>query len=237
MIVAEMKPISEIKELVDPYSKILVVGCGTCVTVCLSGGEQQVKTLASALRIAFLREGKEKEIIESTITRQCDPEFVDELVETYIEGQGVDCLLSLGCGVGVNYLADRLPGIPVLPGENTKFIGGTVEPGVWKELCAACGECIVHLTGGICPIARCAKTMMNGPCGGTNDGKCELGDDTDCVWALIVERMKSLGTLDKLVDYQPPRDWSTARDGGPRRHEHEDKEALTSAAAEKADEG
>ncbi len=228
MIVAKQKPISEIKEFIEAHSKVLIVGCGGCVTVCLSGGELETQRLASALRIAYLQDGIEKELIAPTITRQCDPEFVEDLVEKYIEGQGIDAVVTLACGIGANYLADRLEGIAVYPGQNTLFMGGVDEPGKWKELCAACGECIVYKTGGICPVARCAKTIMNGPCGGTNDGKCELGEDTDCVWYLIVNRMKELDSLDTLTTLEPPRDWSTSRDGGPRTYEVEDREALVS---------
>ena len=111
-----------------------------------------------------------------------------------------------------------------------RFLGLPVEQGVWQERCAACGNCILDLTGSICPIARCSKTLMNGPCGGTNKGKCEVSQDIDCAWYLIVERMKKLGTLDKLTEVLPARNWSTSRDGGPRRvsmehiREYEEKE-------------
>ena len=129
-------------------------------------------------------------------------------------------MVSLGCGVGVNFLAQKLETIPVFPGVNTEFFGATVEPGVWVEMCAGCGNCILHLTGGICPIARCSKSILNGPCGGSQDGKCEISPDVECGWALIVERMKKLGTLDRLAEIVAPRDWSTSRHGGPRRVVH-----------------
>jgi hypothetical protein len=105
----------------------------------------------------------------------------------------------------------------VLPGLNTKFFGAATETGGWVEMCAGCGECILHLTGGICPIARCSKSMMNGPCGGSQGGKCEISPDVDCGWAKIVERMAELGTLDMLDDIIPPRDWSSSHHGGPRK--------------------
>jgi hypothetical protein len=89
-------------------------------------------------------------------------------------------------------------------------------------MCAGCGDCILHLTGGICPIARCAKSIINGPCGGSQNGKCEISPETDCAWALIIERMKKLGTLDQLDRVLPPRDWSSGHFGGPRRVVHED---------------
>lgn len=220
MIVGERKSFSQIKSFIEDYDSILIVGCGSCATVCQAGGETEVMTLAAGLRIAFLREEKERQILEHTVTRQCEPEFVEPLIER-IREEGVGAVISLGCGVGVNMLAEKLGDVPVFPGLDTKFFGATTESGVWVEMCAGCGDCILHLTGGICPIARCSKSIMNGPCGGSEDGKCEISPDTECGWALIVERMKRLGTLDQLDEMQPPRDWSSGHFGGPRRVVHE----------------
>ena len=216
MIVAERKPLGDIKDFIGGFTRVLVVGCGTCATVCLAGGETEVKIVASALRIAASREGRAQDLLEDCITRQCEPEFVDAIVERVLR-QEVDAVVSLACGAGVNCLAERVGDVPVFPGLDTKFFGASTEPGVWLEMCAGCGNCMLHLTGGICPIARCSKSLLNGPCGGSSKGKCEIGSDVDCGWALIVERMKRLGTLDRLAEILPPRDWSTSRHGGPRR--------------------
>jgi ferredoxin len=216
VIVAERKPLLEIRSFIEDYHRILIAGCGTCATVCLAGGEAEVKVVASGLRISFLRDEKEIEILEDCVTRQCEPEFAEELARR-ARDEEVDAIVSLGCGVGVNSLAQMLETVPVFPGVNTKFFGGAVEPGVWVEMCAGCGDCILHLTGGICPVARCSKSILNGPCGGSQDGKCEISDEVDCGWVLIVERMKKLGTLDQLAAILPPRDWSTSHHGGPRR--------------------
>ncbi len=216
MIVGETKPMSQILEFVKDCEKILVVGCGGCVTVCFAGGEAEVKTIANVLRIAFLKEGRKAEVIEDCVLRQCEYEYADKIVEKAKE-EGVDAILSLACGVGVNFLAMKLGPIPVFPGTNTQFFGAAVEHGTWVEMCAGCGDCILHLTGGICPIARCTKSLMNGPCGGTKDGKCEIDPETECGWVLIVNRMKELGTLEKLSRINPPRDWSFSHHGGPRK--------------------
>lgn len=224
MIVAERKDLKDIKSFIENYEKILVLGCGTCATVCQAGGESQANVVAAGLRIAFLKEGKEKEIVEDCITRQCEPEFVEE-VRKKVSEKGIQAVVSLGCGVGVNFLAMKLEDVPVFPGVDTKFFGATVEPGVWVELCAGCGECILHLTGGICPIARCSKSILNGPCGGSQEGKCEIGPEVDCGWALIIERMKKLGTLNRLLEYMPPRDWSSSKHGGPRKVVREESSA------------
>jgi len=216
MIVASRKPLDEVKAFVQGYRKVLVVGCGGCATVCLAGGEAEVKTVASALRISARRERRDQDVVEGCVTRQCEPEFVEPLLGRVGE-EAVDAILSLACGVGVNFLSERLGDVPVFPGLNTTFLGATAEPGTWVEMCAGCGNCVLHLTGGVCPVARCAKSILNGPCGGSTDGKCEINSDQDCAWALIVERMKRLGNLDRLLDVMPARDWSTSRHGGPRR--------------------
>ena len=222
MIVASSKPLGEVFGFIQAYSKVLVLGCGECVTVCQVGGEKEVAVLAQALRLKAKTEGKQIEFVENTIRRQCDQEFVAPILESL---DGVQAVLSLACGVGVNFVSDQGPDIPVFPAVDTMFMGATIEHGEWAERCAGCGQCILHLTGGICPIARCAKTILNGPCGGTNDGKCEIStpeNPVDCAWYLIVERAKKLGTLEQLKEVLAPKDWSTARDGGPRRLVRED---------------
>ena len=214
MIVAEQKPLDEIKAMLNGYQKVIVVGCGTCVTVCLSGGEKDVGILASALRMTTRLDGNGIDVDEITVQRQCEWEYIDPLKERL---ENYDAVLSLGCGVGVQTLAERFPNARVLPGLNTTFMGLPVEQGVWEERCQACGNCILHLTGGICPITRCSKQLLNGPCGGSQDGKCEINPETPCAWQLIWERMSALGLLDRLMELQPPKDWTTSRDGGPRR--------------------
>jgi ferredoxin len=214
MIVGSQKPVEEIWEMVKGFKKILVFGCNTCVAICHAGGEKEAETIASLIRMRAAQEGVSMEVDHMGVMRHCEPEYFEPVLE---EVKKYDLVLSTACGVGVNFLSDRTGSIPVYPGINTSFYGAVEAPGVFKELCAGCGNCVLHLTGGICPIARCSKTLMNGPCGGTNNGKCEISADVDCAWFLIVERMKQLGTLEKLSEVLPARDWSTARDGGPRR--------------------
>ncbi len=219
MIVAERKHLKEIQGLVSDQDRILIVGCQECVTVCMAGGEREVGILASSLRLARSREGKPVEILEQTIHRQCDFEFVDELKDKV---EGVDCIISMACGVGVQFVAERYVDRWVVPALNTKFAGGTKEIGLWEERCGLCGECILYLTGGVCPIARCSKSLLNGPCGGSQKGKCEVSEDIDCGWQLIYDRLQEKGRLDLLFEFQPPKDWSVARDGGPRKVVRED---------------
>lgn len=219
MIVAEQKSLEEIQAMIAPHQRILVVGCGTCVTVCFAGGEKEVEILASSLRMANRIGGTPKQIDEAVVQRQCEWEFLDTIKERV--GQ-YDAILGLGCGIGTQAIAEHFPSAVALPGLNTSFLGVTLEAGVWAERCAACGACILDKTGGICPIARCSKSLLNGPCGGSSDGKCEISNETDCAWDMIVKRMKERGQLEKLLEITPAKDWSTARDGGPRRISRED---------------
>lgn len=213
MITAVQKPFDEIYGMIKGYKKILVLGCGTCVTVCMAGGEKEVGVLASALRLANSKNGIEMDIVEDTIERQCDREFFDDVKEKIREA---DAVLSLACGVGVQFSSEVFDGKRILPGLNTKFYGTTLELGVWSERCAGCGDCVLEKFGGICPVARCSKSLLNGPCGGSQDGKCEVDQENiDCAWQLIYDRMKDLGLLSRLEENEPVKDWSTGRDGGP----------------------
>ncbi len=214
MIVAERKGLDEILAMLAGCSRVLVVGCGTCVTVCMSGGEKEVGVLASLLRLATGRTDDPLEVDEVTIERQCEWEFVDELAEKI---PAHDVVLSMGCGAGVQTIARRFEGTRVLPALNTKFIGIPEKQGMWVEMCLGCGDCVLDRTGGICPIARCSKNLLNGPCGGSQGGKCEVSKDIDCAWQLIYDRLSALGRTDILEKELAPKDWSKSRDGGPRK--------------------
>jgi len=216
MIVGQRKPIAEIVDMIEDYRKVLVLGCGTCVTVCHAGGEKEVGLLASALRIAC----RDKQILECTIERQCDMEFMDASRELVARA---DAVVSMACGAGVQFVSDVFEGKNVYPALNTTFYAVTEEQGSWTEYCQGCGDCVLHLTGGICPVARCSKSLLNGPCGGSVDGKCEVDpDNIECGWHLIVERLKKLGKLESMDRLMPLKDWSSARDGGPRKMIRED---------------
>lgn len=219
MIVGEQKPIAEIKETVEPYKRLLILGCGTCVKTCFAGGEDEVAVLASALRLSFMKEKKEIRIEELTIERQCENEFIREAAPGI--GRN-DALLSLACGAGVQAIAKRFPKAVVLPGINTTFIGIQEKPGLFTEECSGCGNCELATFGGICPVTRCSKKLLNGPCGGSMNGKCEVDPDIDCAWQLIIDRLNTLGQLDNLRKYVPPKNWRPGTAGGPRKLIRED---------------
>ncbi len=205
MIVAEQKKLDEILRLIEPYPKILILGCGTCMTVCGAGGEREVSYIDSALRVAHSKAGNGKHsFTEFTVKRQCDPEFLDTLADRVGD---VDAVLSLGCGIGVQAVAERFPYLPVLPGVNTSFMGMPKDWGIWDERCAACGDCRLAETAGICPITRCTKGILNGPCAGTKAGRCEASKDMDCGWVLIYQRLENLKQLEKMRRYYPPRNF------------------------------
>jgi ferredoxin len=219
MIVAEQKPFAEITAKLEKHDKVIVAGCATCVAECHAGGKKETEVLASQLRIHFKDKKADLKVSECLIERQCEPEMVEEHAAALEAHDGV---LSLACGIGVQQLAERFPDLSVYPGLNTTFLGTHAEPAVWAERCAACGDCILDRTAGVCPMARCSKRLLNGPCGGTNKDKCEVNDDIPCAWAEIVKRLKARGALDQLAGMFPAKYWSSARDGGPRRLVRED---------------
>ena len=214
MIVASPKSIKEIVSLIDRHQKVLFVGCGTCVTVCLAGGEREVGIAAYAVRMARKLAGKPVEIEQVTIERQCENEFIKDLVPMVARNEAI---VSFGCGAGVQAIAERFPTKPVYAALNTEFLGILEDQAVWTEKCMACGDCMLATFGGICPVTRCAKRMLNGPCGGTTEDHCEVADDRPCAWQIIYKRLKDIGQLDRLDPIIPPKDWSRAWHSGARK--------------------
>lgn len=214
MIIAERKPLEEILSMIGRARSVLIAGCATCVADCMAGGEREVGILASALRIAQRQRNGDVEFVEATVERQCEREFIDRLRELV---EKADIVISTACGIGVQAMAERYGTKPIYPGVNTRFLGLREEEGLWTERCGACGDCTLHLTGGVCPVARCSKSLLNGPCGGSTKGKCEVSDEIDCGWQLIVDRLKALGQLDLLEVNIPPKNWASGRHGGPRK--------------------
>ncbi len=219
MITGTPKPIEEILEMVEPYDNIIVAGCHGCVTVCRVGGQKEVEVLSSTLRLAREAADSSITIKELSLERQCDPEYVESMRPVVEDYQAV---LSIACGAGIQFLAEKFPKTPLLPGINTGFLGVTERQGEWSERCQGCGDCVLHLTGGICPVTRCAKQLFHGPCGGSTGGICEVDKDTLCGWQLIIDRLKALDQMDNYGKLKPYKGWSASRDGGPRRIIRED---------------
>jgi ferredoxin len=190
MIVAERKAFDQLWESVKFSKSMLILGCGTCVSVCQAGGEKEVGLLASEIRMKIKLDGADIKIDEKTIERQCDREFIEAIRES---AGKYDVVLSMACGAGVQLLAEVLE---------------TVAEGIWAEKCRACGECLLGEYGGICPVTVCAKGLLNGPCGGSKAGKCEASSEKDCAWVMIYNRLKKQNRLDDIRGFSEAKHFS-----------------------------
>jgi ferredoxin len=204
MIKAKPKPLEEIQNYVESYDKILVIGCGGCVSVCLAGGQKEVNILRTELELAYSQTNTNKHMDGYTVERQCNSNLIEELDPIVAD---FDCIISMACGAGVQHLAERYPGKPVFPAVNTIAIGIDLDIGLYEERCRACGECVLAYTAGICPVTRCAKGLFNGPCGGTNGENCEISNEIDCAWLMIYHRLKEQNRLEDILKIQPPMEW------------------------------
>jgi ferredoxin len=203
-LITVQKPFSEIEELLGKAKSIFLIGCGTCATLCKTGGVSEVIAMKETLN----KSGR-KVTGWVVIPVACDELTSEALLEHNREIKQADSLVVLTCAFGVQTVSDYSDK-PVLPALNTLFIGKDKGFGHFMELCIQCGECVIGKTAGICPLTRCAKGLLNGPCGGTNAGKCEVDPSKDCAWVLIYERLKSLGQLDQMKEILTPKDFSKA---------------------------
>jgi hypothetical protein len=204
MVIAEIKPLEQIKEMLKGRRKVLNTGCGGCAAVCLAGGQKEVDTLNTKLNLSFKADGTPCQVDGFTVERQCEPQFIrefDRMVGDY------DAILSMACGAGVQFLADRYPEKPVLPAVNSVFVGVNMNIGWYEERCRCCGDCVLGETGGICPVTMCAKSLFNGPCGGPQGESCECSTDTPCAWVAIHKRLKTQNRLDLIMKLREPREW------------------------------
>lgn len=204
MIVARRKPFAEIEAMLKEHKQVLTVGCGTCVAVCLVGGEKEVRLLNAELDLARRLENRPIELGARTLERQCDREYLEELTDSM---GAFDALLSMACGVGIQCLAERFPSVPVYPAVDTTGAAANLGVGWYEERCRSCGHCVLAQTAGICPVTMCAKGLYNGPCGGTNAGQCEIGDDHPCAWHRIYERLAQQGRLATIQTVWPAVAW------------------------------
>jgi hypothetical protein len=204
VIVTAQKPLDEILDFLSPYDSILVAGCDGCTQP--PRGLREAKTLAQLLELGGKLGGKNFNLSVTTLPKQCDSYLTLTMLQAQIEG--IDAILSLACGLGVQTITQVLPDCPAFPSQNTLFIGSEIrEDSTLEERCAACGDCMLGITGGICPIARCAKSLLNGPCGGSQHGKCEIDPGKDCAWDLIIKRLDKLGRLSVLEEVRTPRNF------------------------------
>ncbi|MBA3018410.1 MAG: methylenetetrahydrofolate reductase C-terminal domain-containing protein [Proteobacteria bacterium] len=205
MIVGERKPMEELLGMIEDFERILVLGCKGCVTVCCAGGPKEVKTLSTLIRMDRKQKGRKVITIEASTELQCEPESIRPILEKM--ANQYDVVLSMACGAGVQTVAKLFPDKLVLPALNTNFTGIAEEHGVWTEACLACGDCVLGRTAGICPVTLCAKGLLNGPCGGASEGKCEVSKDQPCAWQEIYHALKRLNRLHYLKQKPQVKDW------------------------------
>lgn len=211
IVVTEAKPLEEIMKYLEGSQKVYLIGCGTCATMLHTGGKSEVLEMKDKL------EASGKQVTGWMVI----PTACDELTKTALEMssrdiEAADSILVMSCAFGVQTItlyADKA----VYPALNSLFIGKEEKLGYFVEICMQCGNCQLGNTAGICPLVRCAKSLLNGPCGGSVEGKCEVSPDIPCAWQMIIDRLKALGQLDKLEEIVPPQDWSVSCTGGPRK--------------------
>ena len=197
--ITRQKTMEEIEQSLKGFDRIFIIGCGTCTTMTKTGGIDQVAEMKGKLQDLG------KRVTGSTVI----PTACDDMTETAMKEneqfiRNADVILSMACALGVHRMSLYI-GKPVIPAVDTLFIGVEETPGYFREVCAQCGQCLLGETAGICPVTACHKGLVNGPCGGTNNGKCEVDKEKDCAWTLIYNRLKEQGRLELMRQYQPPR--------------------------------
>jgi hypothetical protein len=202
--ITKQKPFEEIQRQLDGFDRVYIAGCGTCATLTKTGGLEEVLAMKDRLQ----------ELGKLVTGWTVVPTACDEMTEAAIKEdngaiQNASCILVMSCALGVHKLSTYI-GKPVFPALDTLFIGVEDGPGYFQEVCAQCGQCVLGETAGICPLTACHKGLLNGPCGGTNNGKCEVDKEKDCAWTLIYERLKEQGRLDLMRRFHSPRDYNVA---------------------------
>ncbi len=216
MITAQ-KPTEEVIQYLEKCQGIYLIGCGTCATLCHTGGKSEVLEMKDRLEAS----GK-KVTGWMVIPTACDELTKYALQENAKDIEAADCVLAMTCAVGVQMISLHIKeSEPVYPALNTLFLGMEESPGHFTEVCMQCGSCVLGRTAAICPLVSCAKSLLNGPCGGSAEGKCEISSDVPCAWQLIYDRLAAMGRLDELEEIEPVKDWNVSVSGGPRKSDIE----------------
>ena len=199
MIVSKKKPIEELMAMLTGIKKVGLIGCGNCASACNVGGEPEIAALKEYL------ESQGIEVVGTAIPGDsCHKMLVRKEIKSVLAA-GPEALISMACGSGCQTVVENCK-IPVFPANNTVFVGQTERVGIFHEMCRTCGDCVLGETGGICPITKCAKCLVNGPCGGQKNGKCEVDPNNDCAWILIYNKLKEQDALSKMVKTQEDKD-------------------------------
>lgn len=196
MIITQKKPIEELMAMLEGTTRVGLIGCGNCATACQTGGEKDLAEMKEYL------EAHGKQVLGTAIPDECCQKLLVKKEVKVFKDSGAEAIVCMACGDGAQTVAANLK-LPVYPSNNTMFLGQVERVGVFNEACRMCGDCVVGSTGGICPITQCAKSLVNGPCGGQKDGKCEVNPDNDCAWIKIYNRLVELGQEDKILEVRP----------------------------------
>jgi len=226
--ITAQKPLEEIMQYLDKCRSVYIIGCGTCATMCHTGGKAEVVAMK-----AKLEAGGKKVTGWMVIPTACDELTKYALQENAEDIAAADCILAMPCAIGVQTINLHLKEAkPVYPALDTLFLGMEDSPGHFIDACMQCGSCVLGRTAAICPLVRCAKGVLNGPCGGSAEGKCEISPDVPCAWQMIYDRLAEMGRLDEMEEIEPVKDWSSSVSGGPRRADIDAECGIVSAKTE-----
>jgi hypothetical protein len=208
MIITQKRDQNALMENIKKHKSFFLLGCSECATLCGTGGEPELNTLKEELQ----KQGKE---VTGTFVAKTGCQVLGTRVELKKSAkealEKTDCILVMSCGAGTQSAVELFEDKPVYPTNDSLFLGNMTRMQMFDERCSLCGECIIDKTGGICPITACPKGLLNGPCGGTNEGKCEVSPDIDCAWVRIYNRMKKINQLDDMKKPIKPKNWSAHR--------------------------
>jgi len=191
MIITQKKPIEELMSMLGNAKKIALIGCGSCATACATGGEKEIAELKAYL------EAHGKQVVATGMSDYCCMNMMTRNIVKKLNAAKPDAIIGMSCGDGVQVVAKHADCV-VYPSNNTMFLGESIKLGLFEEACHLCGNCVLGQTGGICPISRCAKSLVNGPCGGSKNGKCEVNPENPCAWIEIYNKLVSLGQEEKI---------------------------------------
>jgi len=201
MIVTKKREFNELMENIRNYKSVFLLGCSECAALCGTGGEPEVKEMKDVLE----SQGKE---VTGTFVAKSGCQVLGTKLELKPFKDAIDkadCIIVMSCGAGTQTAVELYENKPVLPANDSLFLANMTRLKVFDERCSLCGKCILDKTGGICPVTRCAKGLINGPCGGSQGGLCEVSKDTPCVWQLIYARLGKLNQLHFLKESSQPK--------------------------------
>ncbi len=193
MIITQKKPLEELLAMLTGVTKVAIVGCANCAAACQTGGEKEIQEMKATL------EARGYQVVATVLPEECCHKMLVKKETKILRDCGAEAIIGMACGDGVQTVADNIP-LPIYPANNTLFLGQIERVGIFHEYCRMCGDCVLGQTGGICPITKCAKSLVNGPCGGQKNGKCEVDPENDCAWVQIYNRLVAIGQEHKLYE-------------------------------------